>query len=411
MLQVGADRADDEETVLRKVLVLLGALLIVPLALLWGVGYWFAGAHLAATIPWVYAAVSITSIAAFARHHSFRWLANSQLVLYLILPFALMWILGGFKGGSVVCLWALFAPLAALLLFGPGVAAPWLVVFLALVAASVAAPDVWSRPPNAVSSGFVDSFFVLNVGGVTTVAFALLSGFKGRREGLLASARGLVHRYLSADVAATLLADPSRLQLGGELCEATVFFADLRGFTSFSESVRPDVAVGLLNQYFTLAVPAIVAEGGTPIGFAGDEIMAIFNAPKRCQDHAMRAARAALEVQARIEQTADSIAAPRFGIGINTGLVLVGNVGSRDFWSFTAIGDTTNLAARLQALARPGDVVVGPETARAIAGSARLSPLGPVPIRGRSEPAEAFRLDGLLAVPRVPDPQSRPGLV
>jgi class 3 adenylate cyclase len=397
VLRIGADRADDEETALRKVLVLLGAVLIVPLALLWGVVYWFAGAHLAASIPWLYAGVSLASIAAFARHHSFRWLAGSQLVPYLILPFALMWTLGGFKGGSVVCLWALFAPLAALLLFGPRAAAPWLVVFLALVAASVAAPDVWSPPPNTVSSGFVDSFFVLNVGGVTAVAFALLSGFKGRREGLLTSARRLVHRYLSADVAATLLADPGRLRLGGELSEATVFFADLRGFTSFSESLRPDMAVGLLNQYFALAVPAIVAEGGTPIGFAGDEIMAVFNAPKRCLDHALRAARAALEVQTRIERIVDSPGAPRFGIGINTGLVLVGNVGSPDFWNFTAIGDTTNLAARLQALARPGDVVVGPDTARAIAGAARMSPLGPVPIRGRGAPAEAFRLYGLLA--------------
>ena len=124
--------------------------------------------------------------------------------------------------------------------------------------------------------------------------------------------------------------------------------------------------------------------------------MAVFNAPMRHEDHVLRAARAALEVQARIEQIAEDAKSPRFGVGINTGLVLVGNIGSSEFWNFTAIGDTTNLAARLQALARPGEVVVGPETARALTGVARLSPLGEVSIRGRSGPIEAFMLHGLL---------------
>ncbi|MFZ0168854.1 MAG: adenylate/guanylate cyclase domain-containing protein [Candidatus Dormiibacterota bacterium] len=396
VLGLGADPNDDEETALRKVLVLLGAVLIVPLALCWGAVYWFSGAHLAAWIPWLYAGVSVASIGAFARHRSFLWLAGSQLVPYLILPFLLMWILGGFQSGSAVCMWAVFAPLAALLLFGPRAAAPWLIAFLALLAASVAAPAIWRWSANEVPHWVADAFFVLNVAGVTIVAFALLAGFKGRREGLLVAARGLVHRYLSADVAATLLADPRRLQLGGELTEASVLFADLRGFTAFSETLPPDVAVGLLNRYFAVAVPAIVAEGGAPIGFAGDEIMAVFNAPTRYEDHVLRAARAALEVQARIEEIAEDAKSPRFGVGINTGLVLVGNIGSSEFWNFTAIGDTTNLAARLQALARPGEVVVGPETAQALTGVARLSPLGEVSIRGRSGPIDAFMLHGLL---------------
>lgn len=396
-LRLGADPTDDEETALRKVLVLLSAMLIVPLALLWGGVYWLAGAHLAASIPWLYAGVAVASIALFSRHRSFIWLAGTQLVPYLVLPFVLMWILGGFQGGSAVCMWALFAPLAALLFFGPRRAAPWLAVFLVLLAMSAAAGAVWDRPFNVVPSWLAGVLFVLNVGGVTAVAFVLLAGFKGGREGLLAAARALVHRYLSVEVAATLLADPSRLQLGGELTEATVLFADLRGFTSFSESLRPDLAVAVLNRYFALAVPAIAAEGGTPIGFAGDEIMAIFNAPTRHHDHALRAARAALEIQGRIDAIAGDGQSPRFGIGINTGLVLVGNIGSETFWNFTAIGDTTNLAARLQALARAGEVVLGPDSARAIAGFARLSPLGHVSIRGRKETVDAFRLHGLGA--------------
>lgn len=401
VLQLGADPSDDEETALRKVLVLLSALLIVPLALLWGCVYWFAGAHLAAAIPWLYAGVSVASIAFFHRHRSFIWLAVSQLVPYLVLPFVLMWILGGFQTGSAVCVWGLFAPLAALLLFGPRGAAPWLAGFLALVAMSAVAGAVWNPSLNVVPPWVTDALFVLNIGGVTGVAFGLLAGFRGVREDLLTAARGLVRRYLPVDVAATLLADPGRLQLGGELTEATVLFADLRGFTSYCESLRPDLAVALLNRYFALAVPAIAAEGGTPIGFAGDQIMAVFNAPRRHPDHARRAARAALDIQARIDAIADEGQSPRFGIGINTGLVLVGNIGSASYWNFTAIGDVTNLAARLQTLARAGEVVVGADTARGLAGFARLSPLGRVSIRGRKESVEAFRLQGLGDPPLV----------
>jgi class 3 adenylate cyclase len=190
----------------------------------------------------------------------------------------------------------------------------------------------------------------------------------------------------------------------------TVLFADLRGFTSFAEGRDPAAVVRLLNSYFGLVVPSILEEGGTVVQFMGDAIMAIFNAPVPQEDHVLRAARAALRLQARMEENAASLvsradpgagiettALPRFRVGIATGPAVVGNVGSDEVRSFTAIGETVNLAARLQTWAEVGQVVVSPTTAEHLGASAILRPLGGIELKGVSEPVAAFELVGLLA--------------
>jgi class 3 adenylate cyclase len=123
--------------------------------------------------------------------------------------------------------------------------------------------------------------------------------------------------------------------------------------------------------------------------------MAIFNAPQRQADHALRAARAALEIQRQVDAAVGTDALPRFGIGINTGPALVGNIGSESFFNFTAVGDTTNLAARLTAEAAAGEVVLGPATANAVRAVARLTARAGLRVKGRRDPVEAFVLEEL----------------
>jgi adenylate cyclase len=203
---------------------------------------------------------------------------------------------------------------------------------------------------------------------------------------------GLFRRYLSPEVASALLDDPSRADLGGATVEVTVLFGDLRGFTSFSESAEPDEVVRLLNEYFGAIVPIVLDAGGTIIQFQGDALMALFNAPVRQPDHAERAARAALAIQRRIgEVTAGRDDLPRFRIGIATGPALVGNVGSEEVRSFTAIGDAVNLAARLQTAAEVGSVVVAEATAALLVG-ARLRPLGNLELKGKTRGLGAAEL-------------------
>jgi class 3 adenylate cyclase len=207
---------------------------------------------------------------------------------------------------------------------------------------------------------------------------------------------GLFRTYMARDVATALLADPSQARLGGAVAEVTVLFADLRGFTPFSEQAPPERVVAMLNEYFGRAVPVLLAHGGSVTQFVGDALMALFNAPTRQPNHALRAARAALGMQQAVEQAAvQEPGWPLFRVGVNTGPALVGNIGSAELRSFTAIGDTVNLAARLEELAEVGQVVIGPAAHRAIADRAVAHPLEEVEIRGKRQRVTAWVLDGL----------------
>jgi adenylate cyclase len=178
--------------------------------------------------------------------------------------------------------------------------------------------------------------------------------------------------------------------------EVSVIFADLAGFTAFSEGRDPRAVSEMLNAYFEAAIPAVVHHHGGEIDrIVGDEIMATFNTRGDQPDHAQRAAAAALDVQR--ETTAVAAAHPdwpRFRVGVNTGEALVGVVGAREGRSYTVIGDTVNVASRLQSAAPVGAVAVGGATLRYLAG-ARVQSLGALPLRGKSEPVDAYVLEAL----------------
>ncbi|WP_300013696.1 adenylate/guanylate cyclase domain-containing protein [Pseudonocardia sp.] len=205
---------------------------------------------------------------------------------------------------------------------------------------------------------------------------------------------GLFRQYMSPDVATALLADPEQAALGGAVVEVTAVFADLRGFTTFSEQATPEEIVVLLNRYFEVATAAVLAEGGTVVQFVGDAMMALFNAPARQPDHAVAAARAALAMQAGIGAIAEP-GSPTFRVGINTGPALVGNIGSTALRNFNAMGDAVNVAARLESIAEPGQVVIGGSTRARLPQDAQLDALGPLPVKGRTEPVVAYRLRAL----------------
>ncbi|HEX6147574.1 MAG TPA: adenylate/guanylate cyclase domain-containing protein, partial [Acidimicrobiia bacterium] len=216
---------------------------------------------------------------------------------------------------------------------------------------------------------------------------------------LYAQLDGLFRAYLSPDVADSLRADPSRAELGGSRVVLTALFADLRGFTSFSESTDPAVVMETLNRYFGRAVPVILRHGGTVVQFMGDALLAVFDAPAPRPDHAFRAARAAMAMQeALAEETDHDDAPPRFRIGINTGPALLGNLGSAEMRSFSVVGDAVNVASRLESWAEAGQVVIGHDTYTAISDRVTVTALGSLELKGKSEPIRAYRLEGITAV-------------
>ncbi|MEV4173902.1 adenylate/guanylate cyclase domain-containing protein [Nonomuraea sp. NPDC049709] len=213
----------------------------------------------------------------------------------------------------------------------------------------------------------------------------------------------LFHQYMSPDVAHALLADPGQAALGGELKELTALFADLKGFTTFSEKVTPGEIVEMLNRYHTAAVPCILNNGGTIVQFVGDALLALFNAPATQTGHARAACRAALEMQRAAAEVAeemawkrtDDVEWPTFRVGVNTGPALVGNIGSPELRGFNAMGDCVNVAARLQAVAEPGTVVIGETTYRQLGDGVSVNPLGQLNLKGKEELVAAYVLTEL----------------
>jgi class 3 adenylate cyclase len=205
----------------------------------------------------------------------------------------------------------------------------------------------------------------------------------------------LFRRYLAPTVVTRLLADPEQAALGGAVVEVTAFFADLRGFTTYSERHAPEEVVTLLNRYYAAIVPQLLAFEGTVVSYAGDAVMAVFNAPTRQVDHAVRAGRAALAIRDAVMALAgDDPELPTFGIGINTGPALVGNIGA-ELRDYTVIGDTVNVAARLEGAAAPGEVLIGTETRNQLGDQAIVEDAGMLELKGKSEPIPAWRLVSL----------------
>jgi class 3 adenylate cyclase len=178
--------------------------------------------------------------------------------------------------------------------------------------------------------------------------------------------------------------------------EVSVLFADLQGFTSFSEGRDPREVSEMINAYLEVAIPPIVREHGGEIDrLIGDAIMATWGTRGDQPDHAERAARAALALQAESSRiAAEHPSWPRFRAAVNSGEALVGVLGVESGRSYTVIGDAVNTAARLESQAPVGGVAIGAATLRALHG-ARVSPLGEFPVKGKREPVEAWRLEGL----------------
>ena len=392
---IGANPSDSEEMRLRKALLVLLALLISLLAVGWGLIYIIFGEPLGGAIPLSYTVLSLASVVLFTLTRRYDWFRFAQLGLMLVLPFVLMVVLGGFVLSSVVAAWAFVAPLGALAFASPREALRWFGAYLILVVLTGTLGGA-VRTANNLPTGLVDAMFILNIVGVSVIVFIALYVFVRERDRAFAVVQRLFGQYLSPQIARALISDPRKAQLGGDIRDVTALFADLEGFTPFTESRPPRETVAVLNRYFTAVVPVIFASGGTIIQFAGDAIVAVWNAPVEQPRHALTAARAALAMQAAIEGIVrEDATLPRFRVGIATGAALVGNVGSEEFHNYVAHGDAVNLAARLQTGAKAGQVVISGPTYALIRDAAAVRPLGRFTVKGKVEEVEAFLLEGL----------------
>lgn len=209
-------------------------------------------------------------------------------------------------------------------------------------------------------------------------------------------------KYVAPQVVEQIVKDQKfQLNLGGEKRNIAVLFVDIRGFTPLSESLQPEQVVEILNEYLGAVTEAIFQNGGTLDKFIGDAAMAIFNAPQDLEQPALKAVRAAMdivrhskEIEAKfMERFGKTVS---YGIGVNYGEAVVGNIGCHFRMDYTAIGDTVNTAARLEANAKAGQILISQAVLDQTGGRADVTPLGEIPLKGKSKGVAVFQLNHLM---------------
>ncbi len=208
--------------------------------------------------------------------------------------------------------------------------------------------------------------------------------------------RSALERFLSPEVAEMVVANPD-IRLGGVNQEVTVMFADIRGFTPMSENLDPGRVVEILNEYFTRVTDVIFDNNGTLDKYIGDAVMAVFGAPIAKGKDAENAVNSAIQIQRLlVELNRDAAAREwpelRVGIGINTGNVIAGNIGSPRRLDYTVVGDTVNTAQRLMSNAKGGQILISESTAQKIGSSFDLVELPDLKVKGRSEAVPVFNV-------------------
>jgi adenylate cyclase len=394
---LGAAPSDNKELRLRKSVLVLSSSLMATLSFLWVGTYAVLGLWLSAAIPFAYQLASAASLYTFARTRRFGLFRVSQLLMSLLLPFALQWSLGGFAASSAVSLWAVTCPIGALLFVGARQAVPWFVAFVALVALSGAIDPALSDGAADIPDSVAVSFFVLNVLGVSTTAYVLLQYFVRARERALAEleierakSERLLLNVLPASVASRLKESDQVIADGFD--SATVLFADIVGFTPLAQVLSPAEAVVLLDRVFAGWDELAAGYGLEKIKTIGDAYMVAGGLPAPRTDHAEAIADLALEMGAAAKRCAgESGLSLEVRIGIDSGPVVAGVIGRAKF-AYDLWGDTVNTASRMESHGAPGAIQVTERAYERLRGLYELRRRGTIEVKGKGPMTTYFLL-------------------
>jgi adenylate cyclase len=211
-------------------------------------------------------------------------------------------------------------------------------------------------------------------------------------------------RLLSPDLAEMVVSGELKVEKGGQSRVATVVFIDIRGFTAMSENAPPTEVLLMLNEYFEMVVESVFRYEGTVDKFMGDEIMVIWGAPLTHDDDPIRAARAALEIKAELvkfnhQRMSENKEEISIGIGINTGSLVAGYIGSTQAMSYSVIGDSVNTAARLCAAAKKGQILISENTLNQLGDGFEVAEIEPLQAKGKFNPIRVYNVIGTKQFP------------
>ncbi|HEY7722066.1 MAG TPA: adenylate/guanylate cyclase domain-containing protein [Pedococcus sp.] len=393
-----AEQGHDERV--RSGTLIFASLVIAVVSFVWVVTYFAYGYPLSAAIPLAYQLLTAVGLAVLARTRRFDIFRTTQFVAFLVLPALLQVSLGGFVASSGMVLWAVFTPLAALALLGLRRSVGWLLAFFALLIALALLDPRLSQSPSTLPTGFVITFFVLNVMGVTLCTYMMLGYFVEQQD---RARRALeAERERSERLLLNVLPEPIARRLKektGVIAEhydaVTVLFADLVGFTEQSSVMAPAELVALLDRIFSAFDRLADAEGLEKIKTIGDAYMAAAGLPEERQDHLEAVARTALAMR---DEIAGMAAASGQGwlavrVGIDTGPAVAGVIGKRKF-IYDLWGDTVNTASRMESHGLAGEIQVTERVAAALGPAFSLRARGTIEVKGKG-PMATFLLDGV----------------
>jgi adenylate cyclase len=260
---------------------------------------------------------------------------------------------------------------------------------------------------------FARGWSVAMVHPLLAVAVALFAGTAYRyfvEDAEKRKVSRLFGRYVSRDVYTQLMANPGLAELGGGRRDMTVLFSDIRGFTSVTEKGDPEELVAQLNDYFTEMVEIVFRHGGTVDKFVGDMVMALFGAPVDDRGHADHAVAAAVDMVRKLGElnrkwVSEGRTALDIGVGVSSGEMIAGNIGSSSIMSYTVIGDNVNLGSRLESLNKDyrTRIIISEATRARIEGNYPIRPLGGVVVKGKTRPVEIFEVVVPSPLPAAPD--------
>jgi adenylate cyclase len=256
------------------------------------------------------------------------------------------------------------------------------------------------------SNAFTEKDLQICTGMAAQAAISIQNARLASRIEREAQTRAQISRLIPPSVVEQVVKGELTIEKGGRLTEVTMLFSDIRGFTTMSDGRPPQEIVNTLNEYFEVMVDILFKYSGTLDKFVGDEIIGLFGAPIPIDDAPFKAVSCAIAMLHGLEEfnrtrAAENLAPIRIGIGINTGNVITGSIGSTRALQYTAIGDAMNVASRLVNIAGSGEIIVSEDTFRKIVGRIEATALPPVKVKGKAEELKVYRITGLrsLATP------------
>jgi class 3 adenylate cyclase len=378
---LGVAEADPDHLRTQKVTLTIAAACVALLAVLWVATYWVLGLPLAAAIPLAYQVASVISLRVFARTKSYPFFRATQTAMMTGLPFMLQWTIGGYVASSAVSLWALVAAIGTLFFYSASASIPWFLAFLGLSVVSGMLDPILAGHAATVPDHVRTAFFVLNVGGVSVTAYALLQYAVRARDEAFARSESLLLNVLPRTIAERLKRE--RGVIAESHPDVTVLFADVVSFTPFTERTEPARVVGVLDEIFSAFDALAERHGLEKIKTIGDAYMVAAGLPEARADHAQVMADMALEMLVEFEGVGDQLGSDHaIRIGMHSGPVIAGVIGSHKF-AYDLWGDTVNTASRMESHGIPGRIQVTEEVYRRLRNEFSFERRGEIEVKGK----------------------------